>query len=135
MNTLLYRIETADGKGICTTVQQHDNPKSKSVCSLYQAKCPHQEHEHSVFSAKDEPKACYLTCQKHWQYAFPTIKALEEWFPNAEGRKIMQAAGASVIEYTTQGEVMSNGYQALFDKQRAFQTGKHFNLETLEEMK
>jgi len=127
--TTLYRIEDASGHGICSVT-------GSKVCLAYRM-CAIQhkqlENEHCYF-AEEEEETNYLTCIEHWQYAFPSLKKLTDWFPCKEARGKMKGLNVSVVEYETEDRVISNGFQSLFDKSKAVKTGKQFDVETLREL-
>jgi len=119
--TTFYRIETPDGKGICQTM-------GSDVCDEYcsGAGGTEKECEHCRWrlpSGKiDEPlelAVAILTCEMGWSYAFPTLKALTEWFPSPKGRVAMAKMGAQVVEYKTAWRCLTNGHELLFDKDKA----------------
>jgi hypothetical protein len=106
----VYRIETADGKGVCRVM-------GSKLCALYNLPAG-DENEHDGFEGSLE---CHnhaaLLCQHPYNvFGFPSLDRLHEWFPNAQGRALMHAAGAKCMAYEVPTVEASNGYQVIFDK-------------------
>jgi hypothetical protein len=117
-----YRIETPNGLGICqTTGSVVCDEYCRASRDRFDAECEHCRW-YGADGKIDEPlelAVAILTCEAGWSYAFPTLKALVEWFPDPHGREAMAKMGAQVWEYKTAWRTMDNGYELLFDKDKA----------------
>lgn len=83
------------------------------------------EHEHCRFATiSDETKATKLAPNPNMLYAFPSIEALHDWFPNENGRKAMSKTGAKGIIYSVPSVEIASKYQVIFDKSKAVKTGE-----------
>lgn len=108
----VYRIETAEGKGVCITM-------GSRLCSVYRSLCK-DETEHCSFDGfDDELRSCRLMHNKNMVYAFPSMHALFNWFPQGKGRAAMEAAGALGVIYDVDHVEVSTEYQCIFDKSKA----------------
>jgi hypothetical protein len=118
----VFRVETRDGRGICSAT-------GSKICTLYRAAC-HDETEHCSFSRAEEDRgrAQRLWDRKDVVFAFPTMEALRTWFPQERGRRIMEDHGASGVIYEVSETIMSSKWQCVFDRSRAAKVGT-FDLE------
>lgn len=125
----VFRIETPNGKGICAST-------GSPLCLLYQMKC-HNECEHCSWKTLRNPAYWHSHNSKaedlirNGSFAFPSLKALENWFPSPSGRKLMKEAGARIVEFEVNSEdCLSTEFQCVFDKSKAKKI-RELDLETL----
>ena len=117
----VYRIETADGKGVCRAM-------GSPLCRLY-ALTGSREVERCSFD--DPTYKEYRLCQdKHMRFAFPSLDALRSWFPSAQGRALMERHGAMLVPYTVEKLELASPYQCIFDRSTATR-GEPLDLATL----
>lgn len=113
----VYRIETPDGKGVCRVM-------GSKLCAIYNL-VNHDENEHDGFDGSLEchNHAARLCQHPYNVFGFPSIGQLHEWFPNEQGRALMQSAGARGIIYEVPHVEATNGHQVIFDKRFATRVG------------
>lgn len=124
MTILVARIETKDGKGICAAT-------GSPFCSIYRM-TGGKEIEHCAFSHACWQKFDQAETDGHSKpcFAFPSLGALENWFPLAEGRKAMQDHGACCHVYRVDDLIAKSPFQCVFDKNKATLIGE-IDLNTL----
>lgn len=111
--TRVYRIETTTGRGICAAT-------GSPLCDLYLDACG-DETEHCVFrSCQMRPDIREIAKRTPTlAYAFPSLKALRTWFPQARGRALMAQHGALGVEYEVPELLAESPFQCVFDKAKA----------------
>lgn len=112
---IVYRIETADNKGICRIM-------GSGICRIY-ADAGGIEHEHDTITQGMCVRChdCLVTkMEAGWPFAFPTMQAMLRWFPDANGRAAMAKAGAQLVGYDCPADaIRGNNDEVIFDITRA----------------
>jgi hypothetical protein len=109
----VFRIEQANGRGICAAT-------GSPLCNIYYNACG-DENEHCSFCYSCHNRKVWdsMDSDPNLVFAFPTMWALHSWFPQARGRKLMEANGARGVEYEVASTEMHSQFQCVFDKSKA----------------